>query len=348
MGVQTRARLSPRLIASLDAARAAAAGYVVLHHVADSRGWTHGAGIVFRFGQEAVLVFFLLSGFVIFANERVRAARPAGYLLRRLRRIYPALLVAIGVSTLVALDNGDLAARFSWRELAGTMLCLQDIALLKPGVIVEPYLQNTPLWSLSYEVAFYLAFPPVLALWRRRPRLANHLIGLVCCAAYAAYALAPNHWSLVAAYFLVWWAGAMAADGYLRGGGDVRAVGATFGWLLALCGVAAAVTGVVGYRGPGVYPFLPLRHFLVAAGMLAALYSGLGRRIAAICESLARPAADAASVSYGLYVLHYPLLVVWRRAWTPAGLALALGLVLAAAWLTDRKLNQWLPRAPAT
>jgi peptidoglycan/LPS O-acetylase OafA/YrhL len=336
------------LIAGLDAARALSAIYVVAHHVANARGWVQGPGLLLRFGQEAVLVFFLLSGFVIFANERVRALRPGGYLLRRLRRIYPALVVAMIVSTLVAIDNRTLTTDFHWRELIGTLLSLQDVSLLKPGVIVDPYLGNAPLWSLSYEMAFYLAFPLVLRLWRSRPALADHAIGLACCLAYASYVAFPNHWSLVGAYFLVWWCGAMAADAYFRGGTDVRSMATPFAWLLVLTAVAAGATWLVGYRGLGLYPFLPFRHFFVAAALLAILFGAIGRRLASLCARWARPAAYAASISYGLYVLHYPLLVVWRLASSPAGMALALTLLVLAAMLADRQLNRWLPRAPAT
>jgi len=342
-----RTRLSPRLIAGLDTARAAAACYVVAHHIADAHGWLHGPAILLRFGQEAVLVFFLLSGFVIFANERARALHPRGYFLRRLRRIYPALIVAMIISMAVAIDNRTLLADFRWNQLVGTLLSLQDVSLLKPGVIADPYLQNDPLWSLSYEVAFYLVFPLVLRQWVRRPALTNHAVGLVCCVAYASYVAWPNHWSLVTAYFLVWWCGAMAADAYFRGGADVRAMAAPFAWLLALCGLAAAATWLVGFRGLGLYPFLPLRHFLVAAAMLAALFSPLGRRIASVCAWWARPAAYVASISYGLYVLHYPLLVQWGRASGLLGTALALALLLLGAILADRQLNRWLPRVPA-
>jgi peptidoglycan/LPS O-acetylase OafA/YrhL len=70
--LEDRPKLSARLSASLDVARAIAACYVVLHHVANARGWSNGPGLVLRFGQEAVLIFFLLSGFVIFSNERTR------------------------------------------------------------------------------------------------------------------------------------------------------------------------------------------------------------------------------------------------------------------------------------
>ena len=128
--------LSQRMIVALDAARAAAAIYVVLYHLTLEHHLQHGIGMIFALGQEAVIVFFLLSGFVIFANERDRLTRPGGYYLRRFRRIYPPLIVAMLVSTLIYLDDGLFLESFKWRDLIGTLLMVQDISsgLRKAGV----------------------------------------------------------------------------------------------------------------------------------------------------------------------------------------------------------------------
>jgi peptidoglycan/LPS O-acetylase OafA/YrhL len=336
-----------RLRVGLDAARALAACYVVLHHVASARGWSYGPGVLLRFGQEAVMVFFLLSGFVIFANEKTRAASPRGYYLRRLRRIYPALIAAMLVSTLVAIDNRTFINDFRWRELLGTLASIQDVPVLKPGVIASPYLQNDPLWSLSYEVAFYIAFPFVLRLWLRHPLWATHSIGVAACAGYVGYMLVPNHWALVTAYFLVWWCGAMAAEAYSQGARDVRSLGASGCWLLLLATVAAAGVLITGYRGAGAYPFLMLRHFAASLIMLGVLFGPFGGWLASLFCRVSRPASAIAALSYGLYVLHYPLLVTWRRAQTGPGLTASILLLAALAYVADRQMNRFLPRAPS-
>ena len=343
-----RARLSPHLATGLDIARAVAAFYVVLHHVAVARAWQtipHW-GVLFKFGQEAVIAFFLLSGVVIFANERTRALRPMGYALRRLRRIYPGLICALIVSTLVALDNHTLGASFHVTELAGTLLNLQDLPGLKPGVIVAPYLDNDPLWSLSYEVAFYAAFPFVLRAWRRAPRLTNHAVGAVCCLAYAAYVAHPNHWCLITAYFLTWWAGAMAANAYLSGETSFLAIGPSLPWLVALAGIAAFAIPIVGDGSLYEYPVLPLRHFGVALIALVTLFGPAGRVLVGVCARLAPAAAAGASVSYGVYILHKPLLVQSQYAATLPGLGGMLLVLLVLATLVDTGLNRVLPRAP--
>ena len=337
-------RLSPAARVALDAARAAAAIYVVFYHLNGLHHWPQPFALLFGFGQEAVLVFFVLSGFVIFANERDRVSPPFGYMLRRLRRIYPALLVAMGLSALVAADNGTLYRDFYWDDLLATLFSVEDIARLKPGVIADPFLNNEPLWSLSYEMAFYLAFPLVLAAWRKSPRWTNRLIGVSACAAYASFALWPNHWSLIAAYFPCWWIGAMAADAYFKGARQASALRGPILGLVALCGVAALVVmRDHGGSRVGLYPMLPLRHFAAAALLVLALFGPLGRFIAHRLKPF--PWTWLASISYGIYVLHFPLLVQWKRAQSVGGFCLALALLVAGATLVDRALTQALRTA---
>lgn len=331
------------MIAGLDAARALAALYVVLHHVTNSMHLASKAALMFRFGQEAVIVFFLLSGFVIFANEQHRAADLEGYALRRMRRIYPPIIFAMIVSTLVALYDGDLAERFRVSELISTLLSVQDISSLKPGVIADPYLGNAPLWSLSYEVAFYALFPLALRLWSAHPRAAPHVFGAGSCIAYVFYAAFPNHWCLVLAYFSLWWAGAAAAAAYLAGARTVRGLAVPIVWLMVLTGIAVAVALLIGpHRSIGFYPLLPARHFGFAVLTLLLCFGPLGARIARLCARRAGLFAALASISYGLYVLHFPLMVQWSVARSSAaGLTAATVLTVLLAYAVDRR-GLWL------
>lgn len=185
-------RISNHLRVALDLIRALAAVYVVVHHVVIHSALSGQATYPFRFGQEAVMVFFLLSGFLIFASEQNRVRRGLrGYYLRRLRRIYPPLLIAMALTAVVVWMNGTLAQRFEVPELVLNLLSLQDMSALKPGVIVDPFLGNGPLWSLSYEVFFYLLFPLVVVAWRASRRLALTIVGVVSLAGYSTFLLVP-------------------------------------------------------------------------------------------------------------------------------------------------------------
>jgi len=337
-------RLSPRARSGLDVSRAFAAVYVVLHHAVASITAPKAIDLLFSFGQEAVIIFFLLSGFVIFANERDRVAHPRGYYLRRLRRIYPLILIAMLLST-VLWATGLIIETFSWSSLFGTLFSVQDIAFLKPGVITAPYLGNDPLWSLSYEVFFYAVFPIVMIAWRRNQMAARHAVGAIAVVAYVTYLAAPNHFSLVVAYFLLWWTGAMIAKVHLDGNLQIGAVLPEMIWLSALILVAAAGVVFYGSHGLGVFPILMVRHFVVAAAMALALFTPLRGLLASLSLRIARPAAVVAGLSYGLYVLHVPLLVQTGVANSWLLLPAFAGTVVLA-YFSDSFLASRLPKAP--
>lgn len=117
-----------------------------------------------RLGQEAVLLFFVLSGFLVGGRiiEKVRGGTfsVSHYALDRSCRILIPLFSAL---LLVAVQWIVTGENFSWICLLGNMLSLQ-------GVFVVP--ATEPLWSLSYEVWFYiLAGGLVVAISKTRNSL---------------------------------------------------------------------------------------------------------------------------------------------------------------------------------
>lgn len=339
--------ISLQTMQALDTARALAACYVVAHHVASAKGLSHGLGELLRFGQEAVLVFFLLSGFVIFANEQHRADKfLRGYILRRIRRIYPPLLLALIVSTLISYSDGNLDKLFSVKDLAATLLCLQDISFLKPGVIAEPYLGNDPLWSLSYEMFFYLVFPLVLFLWKRNSQRVEHCVGFIACTAYIIYSIKPNHFSLVTSYFLIWWAGAIIANAYINKLEIKKALRITLLWLGILCFISLANVIVQGFRGLGYYPFLMFRHFFFSVLVVLIFFTTLGRMARDALSYAHRFTFNLASISYGLYVLHFPILTKWEVSRSSVGFIGAAVLLLVLSYGIEKIVPKYLPKAP--
>ena len=346
-------RISPQLRTTLDIVRIVAAVYVVIHHVT-ARMDTGALAPLFSFGQEAVMAFFLLSGFVIHANERARLAGPApdrsGYALRRGLRIYPTLLCAMALSVAVAAMQGDLAQRFDPREGLCTLLALQDAGALKPGTLCRPFMGNTPLWSLSYEILFYLIYPLVLPLFLRRPRLTQNVLGLVTLALIGLYVATastlalPAHVARLGSYFLIWWCGAMMAERCLSPAARDTTVLLPLAWLVAatvLWGVVAARAGALGEIG--VYPMLMVRHFGVAALFVLLALSPAGAWVTARLGRGGRALwAWLSGISYGIYVFHFPLLIQYDLAGSAAGFALSCGLVVLAAEIGDRRLSRAL------
>lgn len=246
-------------------------------------------------------------------------------------------------ATLSAVDP-QYVGTFEISELLGTVLSVQDISDLKPGVVSDPVLNNDALWSLSYEMAFYLTFPIVMILWRRSQRLANTVIGLAAVFGYATYELWPNHISLMATYFLIWWLGAVLADRYLQSDLSLSAILEPLLWLAALTALAALVAYVRGNDGFGMYPILMLRHFSFAAICILASLTPLAGLVCTLASAANTPVAFAASISFGLYVFHYPLIVNWSLAATPIGMTFAISLLVMLAILGDRVLDRIIPR----
>ncbi len=330
---------------ALDAVRVIAAFYVVAHHLA-IRADLGIFALPLRFGQEAVMAFFLLSGFVIHSNERERAADWKGYGLRRFFRIYPTLCIAMFLSAAVAMFDGVFFKRFDWHEALCTLTALQDSANLKPGTICAPFMGNSPLWSLSYEVVFYSIYPFVLRSFHRAPLYTNHVIGVLTLVLILSYSSQPSHFLLLPAYFIIWWVGAMMAEVYLSSGRDLRAMKVPLGYLTGAVGLwTAVVFADGGVRSLGTYPFLMVRHFLLSLIFAAAAFSPLGHLFLRVVARGSRVAWGwLSSISYGVYVFHLPLLIQWSVSDTWVGFLAAFLLLLIFSELADNRLNSLLRR----
>ncbi len=270
-------------LTALDGLRGLAALYVVLHHAriylwvglhqyaADGSGIGLGlayASSLLRFGRCAVLVFFLLSGFVIHlraaralaAGERV-PVRPAGFLRRRARRLMPPLVFALLLTA--ALDaigmRADPAMYASFthgvRTFALNLAFLQTFAVPSFG-------SNSPLWSLAYEGAFYLAYPVLLAVRvRAGARVAYGSAFAAGAVGWLATLVVWHPAIAIAPYFAVWAAGAVLAEAFALGktvrqpalllaaGASIAIWGETAGPVVRGAG---ARHGLRGRRGAGV------------------------------------------------------------------------------------------------
>lgn len=332
-------QLDLRIRASLDVARASAAVYVVLHHTVSLPS---PFSALLSFGQEAVLIFFLLSGFVIFANENNWVQHPKRFYMRRLRRIYPPMIAAMLISTVLWIF-GLISAKPSLKSFLGTIFALQDISSLKPGVFTDPWLGNNPLWSLSYEIFFYAVFPLVMIGWRRSATVTRWSVSLASMIAMSTYFFIPNHLSLVLGYFGIWWAGAVAADLFMSNSIGFRSAVPEIAGLSGLVLVALCGTLEYGYHGLGIFPFLIARHCLVVLFLFLVIMSPLRHLLANVSVRLAQPAAVVAGVSYGLYVVHYPVLVQTgaNSSWLFIPTAL---LTVFLAWVVDKWVPSLFPR----
>ena len=179
----------------LDALRGFAAFSVLLNHWRDAlfvdySQLSHpnpllaGAYLMARLGHQWVIVFFVLSGYLV-GGGVLRSIREGhwswrGYLFRRLTRLYIVLVPALilggamdwagmhlpGTDAVYGGNAGmhdlmtDVHGTLNLPTLAANSVFLQTITL--PGNCgheIPTLGSNRPLWSLSNEFWYYLAFP---------------------------------------------------------------------------------------------------------------------------------------------------------------------------------------------
>ena len=131
----------------LEAVRGFAALYVVFFHTLPQKIYLGGIniGALFRFGPEAVIVFFALSGFVIkYTYERSKDKSFRYYFIRRFIRLYiPLLFIFLLAAAAGALIGGIVGDRIGrqriiWISVLGPLpltLILPHVDLFWTGVL---------------------------------------------------------------------------------------------------------------------------------------------------------------------------------------------------------------------
>ncbi|MBY5938043.1 acyltransferase family protein [Marinobacter nauticus] len=255
-----------------------------------------------RLGHEAVIVFFVLSGFLVGGKvaERVAAGSFAwrDYLIDRASRIMVPLVPAIALSVFAGFL---IEEQSSAMQIFGNLFSLQ-------GIFVSPLQINAPLWSLSYEVWFYILAGGIgaVAVGGGSKALAKIIV---------VFSLAV-FLKLEAVYLFCWLLGALAYHHPLRRLSPTQTV-------LALVMTGA---GVIGSQITSGTQFLDITNWLVpfvddalAEFLLAAGIALLVRNLCTISEYsqtmslFGRTGSWLASFSYTLYLVHYPILFSFKE-----------------------------------
>jgi peptidoglycan/LPS O-acetylase OafA/YrhL len=302
---------------SLDGLRGLAILLVLAHQFDPSRdatgGVAHVVHLALNLGWSGVQLFFVLSGFLITGILLEARASPRYYRAffgRRVLRIFPLYYLALFVAFVIAPALGGPPTR-AQEQLVFWAYCVNWTQPFGVGAALLPHF-----WSLAVEEQFYLAWPFVvrrlapaavarlaiaLAILAVLARVAVRLAALPDEAAYtwtvcrmdalalgallAAAArdadlsprLARRGPAIIALAILVGLAGLGVTRGYPR----TTALGQTLGYTALAVAFAGLVLAAVlaDVRGTG-----PLRAALTFAPLRA-----VGR------------------VSYGMYVIHFPL-----------------------------------------
>jgi peptidoglycan/LPS O-acetylase OafA/YrhL len=295
-------------------------------------------------GFIGVDIFFVISGFLItgiVARELDQQRFSlVGFYSRRIRRIFPALIVVLGVTLalgwlwLLPAAYAQLSA-----DAFASAAFFANIALMLQSGYFDVESARKPLlhlWSLGIEEQFYLFWPLILML-AARLRLSLLAVCLVIAVASFVLNVALIDPNPVATFYLpftrVWelLAGAALACGWRQISQTRRASNLRACAGLTLIALAAGLLDTQR-AFPGWWALLP-----VAGGVLL-----LSAPAAWLCRAVlaSRPMVWIGLISYPLYLWHWPLLVFFAIIkFAPLTLLereLVVGLSFALAWLTYR------------
>jgi peptidoglycan/LPS O-acetylase OafA/YrhL len=264
----------------LEAIRGFSALYVVLFHMLPQKIYVFGIniGFLFRFGSEAVIMFLILSGFVIkYSWEKNPNKTFKTYFLKRFVRIYIPLLFIFLLAYLIKCYAEGSFVDPETQTLLGNLFMLQDVISLKPNVISATYMGNGVLWSLSYEWWFYMLF--FILSDRIKPTKLNGWVNVITIIAAISYLFYPFILNRIIMYFAIWWIGVRFAEIYLKG--EIY----TFTSIKNYAYILLFILGILGlnlyinfeytkvYNYPLVaFPFIELRHFTFA---FLAMFAGV-------------------------------------------------------------------------
>lgn len=311
-------------------------------------------------GFVGVDVFFVISGFLITTHlvESMEASRlrVRDFYARRVRRLLPAALLVLAVTAVVvALLFPPLMKPRALVEIASAALYVPNVlfaisdtdyfAATDPS-IVQHY------WSLGVEEQFYVFWPLILLLaWAVFRRSRRGLVATIAVLTVISFALAVvvTDWRQPWAFFLLptraWQlgVGALVALAVLA----LPRIAEQRWWKapLAWSGLAGIAAAALLYgpetRYPSWYAAVPvLATAAVILGGTGATRYGPTRALAV------GPMQFLGKISYSLYLVHWPLLIVpqvlvgWREplpAWVPLLLALA---AIPIAWLLWRFVEE--------
>ena len=321
---------------NFDLLRLLFASAVVVYHLAALPDQTPLAALrggLARGADLGVKGFFIISGCLVYLSY-IRTKSLARFATKRVRRLYPAYVVVVALSGLASLILGVR----SWGEashlasyLAANLAFLNFLEPTAPGLFEgHPHgAVNGALWTIKIEVMFYLALPAIAwMLARARARAGGAGVILLCGLIYAGAEV---------------WRMGFEARGLAEGAPIYAQLARQLpgqmsyfisGLMIAIFGerLLARPQTLLAVLAVSLLAFVASLTIPAAAPLQAAGLAGL----VLLAARRTPPLYDAArrgDYSYGIYIVHFPVIqaLVAAGAFAAAPAAASLAAVAAAA-----------------
>lgn len=341
----------------LDLVRFAAACFVYLYH-SNQRWLVEPILPMANYGHTAVVVFFVLSGFVIAYVTDTKERDWPSYAASRLSRVYSVALPAVvltllldGVTRWFLIPQGH---GYPWDNFvvrsAASLLMANEVWF----VSITSF-SNVPYWSICYEAWYYVAFGIFTFMPRRRAWAVLAVLALV---------LGPKIVMLAP----IWCLGVV-----LYRWQKLAQISEAAGWALALVTtlaiaayLAADVEHVAGrwleaQIGKHAFEQLTFSRWFIGDYLLGVLvmlqFAGVRRvshRVAGFFLAIEKPVRTLAAYTFTLYLIHQPLFLFWGSVlrgdprgygnWWAVTALVAVSVVLVGHITENRRrgLTQWI------
>ena len=294
----------------LDFVRFSAACIVFLIHARYDRITGGVLGDLGDYGNDAVMVFFVLSGFVIAFVASTSETTLNSYLIARLSRLWSVVIPALILTAIVDYAGSRVDPRIYdgvwfevshpvWRFFANALF-INQLWFLN----VRPF-SNGPFWSIGYEFWYYIAFA-ILHFAKTRMRW----VGFAICLC----AIGPK----IALLIPVWFLGVIAYRVASR-----NIISQRVGWALFLGSIAAYaffryfdVPARFSWRtnawlGPDFAWSQDFVSSYAIGALITANFIGMAaiqHHVGSVLRLFESPIRFLAGYTFSLYLFHYPLL----------------------------------------
>lgn len=299
----------------LDIVRGMAAIAVLIGHAVQLGIYSGPWPFEFSLQHNAVIVFFVLSGILIM-NSAQKHAGPAEFIVSRFCRIIPATIICLLFSVAVYACIGSVLP-----AIAEDMQSLSIVEIVRTALFLGQYnssvapIYNPPLWSLTYEIWFYIFFAAVV--FSSGPWRIIAAILCLCLAGWQITIMLPS-----------WLMEVMAAKVKVS-----RSSRTIFIFIACVISLISFCAFQVHYRFYGMLLGISVdvkawrfSSYAFTDALLAFLISCMfifGRVLLPndlrVPETVRHAARMFAGSSFSLYLIHWPIIIVMHHAGLRAG-----------------------------